>query len=335
MNGFLQRPFAHANLAEHLEYERLQRELRSTSAQRSMEFLRGEQGVVSRTLRFPRFDVPNVDRAVTACYRGWECVEELPADRGWMRLRYERFELRPGRGRSFLTDGGRLLRSPDDRRRVYFIEDDPSSESGCVATIFASRDQRAELEVEVRAIQRGRRRRHYLRGQLLRGDGSLLRRGRVEWSDVALDRKTREALWANSIDLLERRSEYARHGVPLQRGILLYGPPGTGKTMIGRALAAEARTTFVWVTAGDFQERDVTIRSVFRLARALRPAIVLFEDLDLYASRREGFTDRNALGELMTQLDGFERNDGLIVIGTTNDLDASSRPSRIVPAAST
>jgi ATP-dependent 26S proteasome regulatory subunit len=141
----------------------------------------------------------------------------------------------------------------------------------------------------------------------------------------------REAVEQNTVEILRRRETFQRHGVPLKRGILLYGPPGTGKTLIAKTLAGLKLATFIYATAADMGGLD-GVRDVFELARKLAPTIVFFEDLDLFAGERL-FARSGVLGEILAQLDGFESNDGLIFIGTTNDLEAidpaiRQRPSR-------
>ena len=160
----------------------------------------------------------------------------------------------------------------------------------------------------------------------------MLKRGpRVTWDDVALDPAVRAALEENTFGILRRRKLFQVNGIPQKRGVLLYGPPGTGKTMIGKALADSHAGTFLWATAADVKSSEA-VRTIFGLARKLRPTIVFLEDLDMFASERGGCTDVT-LGELLTQMDGLESNDGVIVVATTNDLAAiepalAERPSR-------
>ena len=112
---------------------------------------------------------------------------------------------------------------------------------------------------------------------------------------------------------------------------MLYGPPGTGKTLLAKVLAGLKLATFVYATAADMCRLD-EVRGVFELARKLQPTIVFLEDLDFFAEQRTHWKN-GVLGEILAQLDGFENNDGLIFIATTNDLEAidpaiRQRPSR-------
>jgi cell division protease FtsH len=148
---------------------------------------------------------------------------------------------------------------------------------------------------------------------------------------VALEPGVRETIERNTVDVLRRREAFKRHGVPLKRGILLNGPPGTGKTLLAKVLAGLKLATFLYATAADMCRLD-DVRSVFEMARKLSPTILFFEDLDFFAEERSHWRS-GVLGETLAQLDGFENNDGLIFIATTNDLEAidpaiRQRPSR-------
>ena len=131
--------------------------------------------------------------------------------------------------------------------------------------------------------------------------------------------------------MLAQRELFRQNGIPQRRGILLYGPPGTGKTMVGKVLAGLGVASLIWATAADFSSVEA-VRRVFKLARQLKPTILFLEDLDLYAGERAS-GGSVTLGELLSQMDGLEENDGLIVVATTNDLEViepamRDRPSR-------
>lgn len=127
---------------------------------------------------------------------------------------------------------------------------------------------------------------------------------------------------------LTMRGHYEALGLPWRRGALLIGPPGNGKTQCLRALARELAlpTLYVQSLKAEYQREDAMIASVFKRARQLQPCLLIFEDLDSLITP----TNRSVF---LNQMDGFERNVGLIVVGTTNHperLDASmlDRPSR-------
>jgi cell division protease FtsH len=152
------------------------------------------------------------------------------------------------------------------------------------------------------------------------------------WDDVVLEQSVRTAIEHNTVEVFRRREAFRRNGVPLKRGIILHGAPGTGKTLVGKVLAGLNLATFVYVTAADMSGLE-SVRSIFELARRLSPTILFFEDIDLFADDRSEYCSKALLGEILAQLDGFETNDGLVFIATTNDLAAidpaiRERPSR-------
>jgi hypothetical protein len=142
----------------------------------------------------------------------------------------------------------------------------------------------------------------------------------------------RLAIEQNTVEVFRRREAFRRNGVPFKRGIILHGAPGTGKTLVGKVLAGLKLATFIYVTAADMSGLE-SVRSIFDLARRLSPTILFFEDIDLFADDRSSYCSKAMLGEILAQLDGFESNDGLVFIATTNDLAAidpaiRERPSR-------
>ncbi len=138
---------------------------------------------------------------------------------------------------------------------------------------------------------------------------------------------------------------YARLGARIPKGVLLYGPPGCGKTLLARAVAGESGATFFSISGSDFVEMfqgvgAARVRELFREARESAPAIVFIDEIDAVARKRQtgvggkdGSDEQNqALNQLLTEMDGFARETGTIVIGATNrpdDLDAALlRPGR-------
>ena len=102
--------------------------------------------------------------------------------------------------------------------------------------------------------------------------------------------------------------------------------------MIGKVLASQGLATFIYATAADCESLP-SMRHLFQLARRLHPTILFLEDLDLFGADRYSQLRTGPLGELLAQMDGLEENDGLIIVATTNDLDAiepalKDRPSR-------
>lgn len=338
-SSYLQRPHAAATLADHRAYYYDLCRLEGPLAEEIGAFLGISGGQVTiKQLRVAPCELPNAHRALRRALADWKyCGTTGPRDYQftpiWAPI-YRRVEVRPGRQRECLVEGSLFFELPDGRRRVIVVEEE--YRRGNVEFSFSligPRREARELHAALQAVARSMRRRHYLRRQVIRGDGTLLRLGqRVAWDDLALDPAVRTTLEQNIACVLERGAAFRASRVPWRRGIMLYGPPGNGKTMIGKVLASLGRATFMWITPADFESRDYDLRDIFRLARKLRPTILFLEDLDFYAADR-AYGAHGRLGELLAQMDGLERNDGLLIVATTNDLAAiepalKDRPSR-------
>lgn len=113
------------------------------------------------------------------------------------------------------------------------------------------------------------------------------------------------------------------------KGVLLSGPPGTGKTLLAKALAGEAGTSFIAVSGSDFQSTwfggsSRRVRSLFRHARSNKPCVVFIDEFDAVASKRSGNGDaiskenNGMLNQLLVQMDGFDDNEGIVVVAATN-----------------
>ena len=145
-------------------------------------------------------------------------------------------------------------------------------------------------------------------------------------------------------DFLTDSSRFAAVGARVPKGVLLYGPPGCGKTLLARAVAGESGASFYSISGSDFVEMYVgvgaaRVRELFKQARDNTPSIVFIDEIDAVARKRRsgvaaGANDEQsqALNQLLTEMDGFTRGEGTIVIGATNrpdDLDAALlRPGR-------
>ena len=144
-------------------------------------------------------------------------------------------------------------------------------------------------------------------------------------------------------DFLIDPKRFAAVGARVPKGVLLYGPPGCGKTLLGQALAGESGAAFYSISGSDFVEMYVgvgaaRVRELFKEARENAPAIVFIDEIDAVARKRQsgpassGEEQAQALNQLLTEMDGFTRGEGTIVIGATNrpdDLDAALlRPGR-------
>ncbi len=161
----------------------------------------------------------------------------------------------------------------------------------------------------------------------------------VQFADVAgVDEAKSEV--QEVIDFLRAPQKYKLLGGKLPKGILLIGPPGTGKTMLAKAIAGEAKANFFSASGSDFNEVFVgvgakRVRHLFRQARKHKPAIIFIDEIDCLGKNRK-FDQNGELQQtnnaLLTEMDGFQASEGVVVIGATNrpeDLDdALLRPGR-------
>ncbi len=151
----------------------------------------------------------------------------------------------------------------------------------------------------------------------------------VTFKDVAgLDEPKQEV--QEIVNFLKNPSKYTRLGGKIPKGVLLIGPPGTGKTLLARAVAGEAQVPFFSLSGSDFVEMFVgvgasRVRDLFAQAKAKAPCIVFIDEIDAIGrsrSTRISFSSNdereNTLNALLTEMDGFEPNQGVIVMGATN-----------------
>ncbi|KAI1498612.1 peptidase family M41-domain-containing protein [Biscogniauxia marginata] len=162
---------------------------------------------------------------------------------------------------------------------------------------------------------------------------------KARFSDVHGADEAKEEL-QEMVDFLRNPDKFNQLGGKLPKGILLVGPPGTGKTLLARAVAGEAGVPFFYMSGSEFDEVYVgvgakRVRDLFAAAKAKSPAIVFIDELDAIGGRRnarDAAYVKQTLNQLLTELDGFDQNSGVIIIGATNFpemLDkALTRPGR-------
>ncbi len=164
----------------------------------------------------------------------------------------------------------------------------------------------------------------------------------VKFSDVAgLDEEKKEV--SELIDFLKNPKKFQKLGARIPKGVLLVGPPGTGKTLLAKAVAGEANVPFYYISGSDFVELFVgvgaaRVRDMFKQAKHTAPCLIFIDEIDAVGRQRGtglggGHDEREqTLNQLLTEMDGFGANEGIIVIAATNRPDvldpALLRPGR-------
>lgn len=163
----------------------------------------------------------------------------------------------------------------------------------------------------------------------------------IRFSDVAGEDEAKENL-SEIVDYLHNPKKYTDVGASMPKGVLLVGPPGTGKTMLAKAVAGESNVPFFSMSGSEFVEMFVgmgasKVRDLFRQAKEKAPCIVFIDEIDAIGKKRDGQMGGNdereqTLNQLLTEMDGFEGNNGVIILAATNhpeSLDpALTRPGR-------
>ena len=152
----------------------------------------------------------------------------------------------------------------------------------------------------------------------------------VTFKDVAGQEEAKESL-KEVVDFLENPQRYEEIGAKLPRGALLVGPPGTGKTLLAKAVAGEAGVHFLSISGSDFVELYVgvgasRVRDLFKEAAKMAPCIIFIDEIDTIGKSRDnrmgGNDEReNTLNQLLTEMDGFGSNSGVIILAATNRVD--------------
>lgn len=157
----------------------------------------------------------------------------------------------------------------------------------------------------------------------------------IKFSDVAGEDEAKDNL-AEIVDYLHNPKKYEEIGAKMPKGILLVGPPGTGKTMLAKAVAGESNVPFFSMSGSEFVEMFVgmgasKVRDLFKQAKEKAPCIVFIDEIDAIGKKREGNIGGNdereqTLNQLLTEMDGFEGNTGVVILAATN------RPESLDPA---
>ena len=159
--------------------------------------------------------------------------------------------------------------------------------------------------------------------------------GGIKFSDVAGEDEAKDSL-KEIVDYLHDPKRYEQIGARMPKGILLVGPPGTGKTLLAKAVAGEANVPFFSISGSEFVEMFVgmgasKVRDLFKQAKEKAPCIVFIDEIDAIGKKRDGNFGGNdereqTLNQMLTEMDGFESNNGVIILAATN------RPESLDPA---
>ncbi len=170
-------------------------------------------------------------------------------------------------------------------------------------------------------------------------DDSLSTKPKTTFRDVAGLDEVKEELF-EIVDFMKSPQKYQKMGAKIPKGVLFYGPPGTGKTLLASAVAGETNSSFFNVTGSEFVEKYVgvgakRIRTLFEKARKEAPSIIFIDEIDAVGAKRhlESNNEKDqTLNQLLVEMDGFNKDSNVLIIGATNRLDlldeALLRPGR-------
>ncbi|CEJ75037.1 ATP-dependent peptidase [[Clostridium] sordellii] len=170
-------------------------------------------------------------------------------------------------------------------------------------------------------------------------DNSDSTKPKTTFNDVAGLDEVKEELF-EIVDFMKNPDKYKKMGAKIPKGVLFYGPPGTGKTLLASAMAGETNASFFNVTGSEFVEKYVgvgakRVRTLFEKARKDSPSIIFIDEIDAIGAKRhlESNNEKDqTLNQLLVEMDGFNKDSNVIIVGSTNRLDllddALLRPGR-------
>jgi len=261
-------------------------------------------------------------------YSSKDLVKEFDLD-GKMETQatYGNLQLGDEGSKRFIQSGYRFYERDGERFTIILSMDD----DGDQRIVFITREEGRGLEL-LDELEEDFYANGPLNGAFFDMSYNFMKRSDMVDELLAWNPVIRKQLRKDVLDFLRLMPILSERGLPNSRGIILSGAPGTGKTMYAKSLAAEAETTTILISAEMIQQRH-DVKSVFKLARRLSPALIIIEDIDTAGTVSRKFNDHPILGEYLQAMDGMESNNGVVILATTNhteniDPAISDRPGR-------
>lgn len=289
------------------------------------------------TKKYPAFYIPLAIMGIEAILkRNFDVVQTLNFD--WERriqsVGYKMFEVGYKTEKKLPTDAHYFCKTKANGVPVIVATEIRSTMGGdilSVRCITGTKDSDLQ-ETFLNDVKSWMDDNNYYRGQKIGADGRFLNVSAYQWDDIVLESHIKDNVFDDVVGFLNHAELYRVNNLPFKRGLILYGKPGCGKTLLGKVIANQIQSSFIWVTAAQASSAEF-IKELFALAREIAPTVLFFEDVDMYTVDRGHGVFNAKVGELLAQMDGMEENNGLIVVATTNRLDViekalAERPSR-------